>query len=158
MQEAPRTWASATLRHLRWSAKRLVAVRARSIPKQQGANPHWEGTLFKKSAMGTQPVPCSQPALLADKLHVKPEMCNNVSWGGPQVFLVDAFQGIRPTTPAQPAMVAVRSMLMCGSDRDLLLTAKVPPSQVVPMATKHTAGSACLADTGPLGGTGGYCA
>ena len=39
MQEAPCTWASATLRHLRWSAKRLAAVRARSIPKQQGANP-----------------------------------------------------------------------------------------------------------------------
>ena len=30
------------------------------------------------------------------------------------------------------------SMLVCGSDRNLLPTAKVPPSGVVPMATKHT--------------------
>ena len=92
-EEAPCTWVSATLRHLWWPAKRLVAVRPRSIPKQQGVNPRWEGILFENSAMGTPPVPCFRPALPADKPHTKPEKYNNVSWGGVQVALYFGLQG-----------------------------------------------------------------
>ena len=60
-----------------WPAQRLVGVRAWSIPKQQGANLRWEGTLLENTATSTPPVACARPALPADKVGIKPEISNS---------------------------------------------------------------------------------